>query len=343
MGKLVITILVPALLAGLLLAYSLAISRRRVHALVERYATSPDQGTANRLVKLLRKRRLSRELGDRVFKLLMTPQVAVRSSYSSEGPVYIAIGLHSNLGFVDFGVRMSESVCAGAEHLNKLAPEIGPLDKGPRFELLTRGRAAAGSVVQLDRPGEYRVRLVFRYALSDSSRPSGPPAYECSFDVPITVRVVEPEQAEKVVLKSNPRLDGRIKAAFKIVKGPELWVSHSLSGSAYRYRPFLSLEAPTFPENVALRVSYRDEAGLTTSFKNFFVSQRAGTSLGLDPSSYVIPIVPFDTFGLAPGHHRGVIVLETDADLAYQDAAMKSVWDGVIELPVKFEVREAAE
>lgn len=158
MRKAVIPILVLALLAGLLLAYSLAIApalrERRVEALVERYSGNPDQGTANRLVKLLRKRRLSRELGDRVFKLLMTPQVAVRSSYSSEGPVYIAVGLHSNLGFVDFGVRMSESVYAGAEHLKKLAPEIGPPDKGPRFELLTRGRAAAGSVVQLDKPGE---------------------------------------------------------------------------------------------------------------------------------------------------------------------------------------------
>lgn len=187
------------------------------------------------------------------------------------------------------------------------------------------------------------VRLVFGYALIDYSRLSGTVIYECSFDIPITVRVVEPEQAEKVVLKSNPALDSQIKTAFTLVRRAVRWVSYSVGDDTYQYRPLLDLEAPTFPENVAFKVSYRDEAGFIAAFDNFFVSQRAGTSLGLDPSSYVIPIVPLSNLRLEPGHYRGVIVLETDVELAYQDAAMKSVWDGVIELPVKFEVRKAAE
>jgi len=331
----------PVLVAGLVIGP--ALHTGQVNSLIEQYSTSPHQETADRLVKLLRRGRLPRKQGDRVFEVLMTPRVAVRTTYSSEGPIYIAIGRDSNLAFGDLCVRMDECVYSGEERLKRERMISNALEKEPRFELIGSRETADGAVVRLDRPGDYEIRLVYKYDLVELPLRTGTVLHECFFEMPITLRVVEPEQAEKVVLKSDPGLDNQIKTAFKLVRRSVGWASYSVGDDTYQYRPMLGLEAPTFPENVAFKVSYRDEAGSTIAFENFFVSQRAGTSLGLDPSSSVIPIVPLNNLGLEPGHYRGVIVLETDAELAYQDAAMKTVWDGTIELPVEFEIREAAE
>jgi len=339
MRKYATAILVVGLLVVLVLAFTLVLApafhKRYVNALVQRYSNSPDRVTASKLIKLLDRQRESREQGDKILEALVTPWVAVRQAYGTDSPIYITTSLPFAVSFWH-GLRSVEQVRAGSEVLrswsgvgyNQVSGMPDPIE-------IKRGVTADGSVEDIAGTGVYHVVLRYTYELLTTEvmapyeeHRAAKPLYVCSFEVPVSIRVVEPEASEKVALVSDKHLDSEIVGGF------------SIDVTMYR-SPHVVSEHP-LAENVAFRVAYRDQAGQSKPFEQFSVTARGGHARHSPGGKWTRP-VPWDRLELEPGRHTGTLVLETDAELAYQDAAMKTVWDGTIELPVEFEIREAAE
>ena len=93
--------------------------RWEVERMMARYAESPDQATADRLVEKLVLREVDAELGNRILALLVTPEIITRSAYRSDRPVMIATEYPCVIGYL-----------AGADARYDLWAWVGPEPPG---------------------------------------------------------------------------------------------------------------------------------------------------------------------------------------------------------------------
>jgi len=86
---------VVLLVVAVVLAYALAFRPwwriQRAEAFMARYAVERDERVAQKLAGLIDRQSVPPDLGNRILKLLMMPEVTVRDAYGSDRPVYIAI------------------------------------------------------------------------------------------------------------------------------------------------------------------------------------------------------------------------------------------------------------
>jgi len=157
--------------------------------------------------------------------------------------------------------------------------------------------------------------------------------YACKVTVHADIVVVEKSQAERIELISNPALDTAMQATF----------SGSTRSMSYRY----STPSGKRKSDGALEITFRDiptavgfEAMLRLSDGREIASSarlshllpaRAGSSgrFIVFPSGFAIE---------EPGSYNGSIELRPDPNAAYEDPAIKAIWNGTLEFPISFTI-----
>jgi hypothetical protein len=141
--------------------------------------------------------------------------------------------------------------------------------------------------------------------------------------------MVEESEAETVGLVSNPRLDEAMRAA--LVCG--------MSSSTGNAR---SEAAGTRGNAGWVRITYQDLPA-AVGFKSVLILSDGREILGRKwfyaraGSAGQFTVSPADFVMAEAGSYTGSLALRADPEVAYEDAAIKTIWDGTLEFPVSFE------
>jgi len=101
------------------------------------------------------------------------------------------------------------------------------------------------------------------------------------------------------------------------------------------HRGSTSVIFKTFPVAVAFELSLRLADGRELPAGPNRQPQRIRARAG-ESGAYVVNV---GNFGITePGDYAGTLVLRTDPNYAYEDPAIKSIWNGTLEFPIAFVV-----
>jgi len=324
-----------ALGLALLIAYFAlirpALERRPVLRLIARYKAEPSQETAQALADLLDRQEVSQALGNEILELLVTPDVAVRSAYPAGEWPRVTASHPFRVEFVLSMLRQRRFIWAQGKEQDGTIVGLDAIGTDPEFWMPKIPTSAGVYPCALD----CRVGL---FARSDypTDRPLDDEwpaaAYRCAVRIPLDIRLVEPERAERIERRTGQRLDAEMRAAFRpstesvhdatVLPGGELWAADGQ----------FMFEVGPLSENVGFRYVYRDQGGMTIDARRRTYRARAG---GL-PTTDTFPVTELR---LPPGRYQGTALLIPDEAAAYPDAAIKTIWGGTIELPIEVVVR----
>jgi hypothetical protein len=309
-----------------------------------RFEKRPTQSRADSLVELLQAHAGTDRQGKRALALLLRPNIVTRKAYAPGRPIAISIARPFKLDFRRF-LWMEETISVNGQPVMQGhgADHLDPVESCLRVPLLPT------------QPGTYPVELRLQYSLgiecgsrmttvldylhdglpwlipeSGTWRPGR--TYECDVTVSSEV-IVGGDDAEEIGLISSPELDQAMRAAFSTrYIGMETGISTPAGMRWVRGSAQISYE--NIPLAVAFRVALRLPDGRETPVHSLWpstLSARAGSSgsLTIDPSSLVVE---------TPGRYNATLVLAPDPGLAYTDVAIKSIWNGTLELPIRFTV-----
>lgn len=338
-------VVVVLLLVAVVLACALAFPPwwrvRCAQSLMARYAVGRDQHVAQRLAWLLDRQSVSPELGNRILKVLMMPEVSVRDAYGSDRPVYIATRYPLPFELRRTRLLGTEYFYAGGEELTG-SENAAYRDYQPRCHEIRHGCLADGSVRQTNTPGVHMASIRYSHVLvPEHSADRKDALHRCESEIPLTIHVVNPDEAEPIRLVSNPSLEKRMKAAFRFESCSPSRASWPVGDVRIEMSPSChQLFYSPLPENVASRFAYRDETGLEIPLPNSLLLQRAGWTWGPSRPEWVTA-PSFARVDLPDGKHKGTLVLTPDIDTAYRDPEIKTLYDGTLEFPIEFDVTEA--
>ena len=324
-----------ALLIAYVAAMRPALERRRVRRTIARYKADPSQETAQALADLLDRQQVPQALGNEVLELLVTPDVAVRSAYPARRLIQVAVSHPFPVRFPNASLVVARHVYGGKLGVLHSASGGGgnTLDTTP--QLVAMNRPDWGP--KPGEPGDYHHSV--RYECTLRSGASGGPSdeerpilYECSVEIPVTIRIVEPHQAEVIQRRSSESLDKAMRAAFAIANDTPGIRMPLESGEMYEVQGRYAMRYAALPENVGFRYIYRDQGGYTDEIDGRTLRARAG---GPRQTAHF----PVEELLLPPGRYQGTALLIPDEAAAYPDAAIKTIWGGTIELPIEFIVR----
>jgi hypothetical protein len=158
--------------------------------------------------------------------------------------------------------------------------------------------------------------------------------YACSIAVQTEIVVVEALEAEKIDLRCSAELDGVMGAAFRS-NALAIHGGYSTASGQRYYNGGLEIRFRDLPEAVGFTPALRLGDGREFPAARRGVSQRMYERAGGTRGFTITPM----TFMLeVPGSYAGSVVLRSDAKVAYEDPAIKAIWDGELEFPVSFEV-----
>jgi hypothetical protein len=318
-----------------------------------RFRAAPSAQHAARLTQLLAEGSVRRGQGERILRLLLQPKIVTRAAYAVGQPVGISVARPPPLRIAENRIqfRFREEEWAGARPMRRGEPSTGVA--GDLSEIfLARGlptepRVYHGEIcttckiinTAIRKPTLWdRFYVAMRKHLRRLPAPRRPvsvePTYECRFAVPFDLNVVEGDRAEQVERIADPQADGTMRAVIATLTSEQRGIYETAAGRrGYHGRTYLTFK--TLPLAVALELSLRLTdgrelpAGVNSQRQHLRV--RAGTS--------GIFLVEVGSFGLTePGEYRGTLVLRPDPDYAYEDPAIKSIWNGRLEFPVHFTV-----
>lgn len=133
---------------------------------------------------------------------------------------------------------------------------------------------------------------------------------------------------------ADPQTDDRMRAAI----ATETSERHGVYGTAAGrrgHRGSMSVTFKTLPAAAAFELSLRlaDGRELPTG------SKRQPQHFRLRAGDFGGFVVDVGSFGLTEsGEYVGTLVLKPDPDYAYEDPAIKSIWNGTLEVPISFAV-----
>jgi hypothetical protein len=348
LGRPVLGIILAFLILATASATMVKVRTWRVERTIGRFRAAPSQAGAGELLRLLLDRTATREQGARILPLLLRPEVTTRSSYPAGQPAKVSIELPFRIDDGQGRIRMGLKQSIWADErlidtnpdplrmlhgfpavvtawLRPLEPgtyhaeirhECKVTDAGPRRTLLGRLWASL------------RAHLFSR---SPVAPPKGPQTiYECRFTVPLDIRMVEPDRAERLELLADPQIGQAVGAAF----GVEMRAEHQTYMTAAGLRecrgcPNISFQ--TLPVAVAFELSLRLPDGREIPHRPKRIRFRSG--------SHGKYWVNMGNFGIeTPGDYAGTLVLRPDPKFAYEDPAIKGIWNGTLELPVTFSI-----
>jgi hypothetical protein len=344
-----------AVLLGLCWGLYEAANYWRVERAIGRFETGPSQARADVLVKMIDNHVPTAKQGERILGLLLRPQIVTRETYPRGKYPRFALELPFAVRFRNVSIAREEEILrdgvplrshqGGGDDVIRSQTRLRVLYRSPRT------------------PGMYHVEIRQRYAFNLHHvertwqwRPlSGPfprcllPRrntttmpfrsferwdYACSIAVEADVVIVEKSQAESIELISNPDLDAAMQGAFRS-KALSMMTSWYQTPSGRRMATgALGITYHDLPAAVGFELVLRLEDGREIA-SNPQISHRLFARAG---SSGEFTVSPSNLMLDEPETYTGSIVLRSDPNRAYEDPAIKTIWDGELEFPISFTV-----
>ena len=315
----------------------------RAERAIDRFRAAPNGEHAHQLIQWLADKAVTREQGERILTLLLRPEIVTRPAYPAGQSAKISVSRPLPIEMPQGRIELEQQVWAdgrditiGTSHtLTKTlsgSPKI--LIGWPLTQELGTHHAEiriTGKIMHPKRSATLRGRLWGRPVLPSPAALE--PTYECHFTVPFDVNIVEQAQAERLELVADAQLDEAMRAAISM----DASRSEGFYSNAVRQRRWHSATWITFKR---LPVAVGFELSLRMSDGREF-PQIAGAvqhmRIRSDDSGKDCADVGF--FGIEePGEYTGTLVLRPDPDYAYEDPAIKSIWNGTLEFPISFSV-----
>jgi hypothetical protein len=321
----------------------------RVERAIARFQTAPSQVHAARLVRLLEAHAATERQGKRALSLLLRPDIVMRETY----PIGQIVMVHLEQPFApdsDLILWQEETISIDGRKGPSRVSSAGPIDQRPcpawlgvhqqpgtyPAQIHVQGtlgieRAGGGAVI---------VRYLHRilpWLVPRSTRGGWRPArtYEYDLTVATEVTIVAKDRAEQVAVTSSPDLDQAMRAAFSSASSRNCIAQYSTPSGDRWIRGFGQITYQNLPTAVAFKVAVDLPDGhrieeTTTGPKQ--VSARAG-------DSGVFTVYPSEFIRLEqPGRYDATLILTPAPDYAYRDPAIKTVWNGTLELPISFKI-----
>jgi hypothetical protein len=313
-------------------------------------------------VSLIDNQMVTAEDGERILKLLLWPRIITRNSYPIGEIPFIGVEC-------PFKIRFRRTSLLPYMFLNRIrgydSGSFLALQSTPSYALLPY-RTVPESV------GKYKIDIKYDYMgnrsisywppfirrlLSRITRGDNWISYTCNFSVPVEIIVADDGEAEKIEFVTNPELDEAMAAAFTS-KPLETSYEYGKKGERLKAMGGITLSCNDVPTDIAFRrvlelpngtqlmERYDDadehiifNAGVKTLF--FYshpdsIRLRAGSS-----GSFTVYGVHFpDNFHIdKPGQYDCTVILIPDANIAYDDPAIKSIWNGELRFPMSVTIK----
>jgi len=338
-------------LFGLWLVIGPSVRSWQVERAIAHFEESPSQAGAGALVGLLQSREATTEQGSRILTLLRRPTITASPTYAAGRPVWVALEQpfrltfrdtlwhRDEIGIVEGGDRRINRGCThGGKPFTRMGAKDFPrtlclrglaADQAlPGIQQLTvRGAYSLGFRRRggLTQPGHWAADLLRTVGLSVGQGWVPEHTYECEFEMPIEVTVVPKDQAETIELTSSTQLDEAMANAFQIGSSRRLSSRRMASGQT-RYYTSETIHYRDLPTSVVFRLTLHlsDELGHTSSLRNPKPLMAQAGASGRQSFCYWLT---------KPGTYTGTIVLHPDPNKAYEDPAIKAIWNGTLELP----------
>jgi hypothetical protein len=315
----------------------------RVDRAIDRFQAAPSQKRANELIKLIAGRAVTRGQGQRILALLLRPQVITRAAYPAGQPAKVSITRRWDIEIPQGEVLLQQFVWtggrwidAGGDRHRRLPPILDgwvqPLEPGTyhaQIHTECRIKLPARRSTLWDRLNAQLPSRLSRLLGWPRSRPQmgREVSYECGFMTPFDINIAEEGQAQRLELLAGPEVDELMRGA----------VTVKTSAGRRGYRGPTIIVIRPLPIAVAFELSLRLADGRELPAGAGRQPQRirflpAG-DYGWD---YVVDV---GCFGLEePGEYKGTLILKPDPDYAYEDPAIKSIWNKTLEFPISFRV-----
>jgi hypothetical protein len=321
----------------------------RVEWAIGRLEAGPSQARADVLVGLLEDNIPTVKQGERMLELLLTPQVTTRASYPLGRCPMIALGPPFALRFQNAGLGGSEELLCNGTTVRHSRRRGGKSEEG----LLLIGPSPAPEAAGTYRLEVRQERLLYQYGLPPTWvwRPWGGPFprcllpyrrkavrsgfspircdYACSVAVAAEIVMVEESEAETVGLVSNPRLDEAMRAALVCGMSSSTGNARSEAAGTRGNAGWVRITYQDLPAAVGFKSVLILSDGREIRGRKWFYA-RAG-------SAGQFTVSPADFVMAEAGSYTGSLALRADPEVAYEDAAIKTIWDGTLEFPVSFE------
>jgi hypothetical protein len=324
-----------------------------VEIAIHKFASNPSRAGADKLIALIEERSPTRGQGARILKLLLWPEVTTRSAYPAGQPAKMSIERRFPLEIPQSRIVLEQFVWAGGQSIeawressNRLSrlPQIvdawvRPLEPGT-YQAQIRTECRIMHAVRRPTRPTLRDRL---YARLQSRLPglfrlrpwtSEELTYKCRFVAPFDINIVERDQAERLELMADPQTADRMRTAITLVTSQRHGAYETAAGRR-GHRGSMSVTFKTLPAAAAFELSLRLADGRELPAGPSGQPQQIRVRAG-EYASYMVDV---GCFGLEePGHYTGTLVLKPDPDQAYEDPAIKALWNGTLEFPVSFTV-----
>jgi len=341
-----------ALAAPLVLYFAVCqVQHERVERAIRRLEAGPTPGRADQVIQLLHDRMATQDQGERILALLLRPKLTARSAYPVGQPAVVSTELPFPLTFPDGRLELKQCIGDGetfqrAGHLqepNKLLtwPQFFVVHPNPREPGIYRARIRYTCMLAYQSesaPDRFRFRAWVQEHIGRRSVPASHAewgrAYVCNCAVPVEMNVVSREKAERLDLVSGRVIDAAMHTVISFTTSPGDG-SYATPSGPREYRGTTMITFKTLPVAVAFEVSLHlsDGRELPQGGTNEpqHIRSRADNAGGY--------LVDVGRFGLeAPGEYTGTLILRPDQDCAYGDPAVKTIWNGTVELPISFSV-----
>jgi len=159
--------------------------------------------------------------------------------------------------------------------------------------------------------------------------------YEYDFTMTAQATIVAKDKAERVALTSSPESDQTMRAAFSSASSHNCVAQYATDSGERWIRGCGQITYKNLPTAVAFTVAVELPDGrrieeTTVGSRGF--SARAG-------DSGIFTVYPSEFIRWEqPGGYDATVVLTPAPDRAYQDPAIKTLWDGTLRFPISFKI-----
>ena len=324
----------------------------QVERAIARFERQPSQLAATRLGGLLRKGIPSQKQGERILGMVLSPAVTTRRTYPAESIPTISIESPFRLNAADnrdaFANLQSCLSFEGDERPCKDKMEANITGYLPYILRCGNQPISAGTydwriridctltVYHVDRSWWRRLKneLRGRYVNAGLFREAA--SYNCRFEFPVQIVVAEREDAEQIGLVSNPELDEAMRRSFACRRSQGDVLDVGPDGMPSGRGETICLEWTNLPVAVAFEPVLRLSDGREIHSRPCRLP-RIRTRSG---KSGVWATSATDFAVTAPGDYEGTCVLRPDPNFAYDDPAIKEIWNGTLEFPMSFSLYE---
>ncbi len=323
----------------------------RVERAMARFRAAPSAQHAARLTQLLAERAVTPEQGAHILTLLLWPKIVTRTAYPVGQSVGISVERPFSLSIAGCRIEFQEQVWGGERLMDTSGqftstlyhiPEIlnawtQPAEPGIyHAEIHTRCRIVNIAPRKLTLWERLSMGLRRRLGRPPVMRApaSGGPTYECQFTVPFDVNIVEKDRAEQLELIADPQTDASMRGAIAI-ETSERHGAYGTAAGRRGHRGSASIAYKTIPVAAAFELSLRLADGRELPAGPNRQPQRIRVRAGKS-GAFVVNV---GNFGITePGEYSGTLVLRSDPNYAYEDPAIKAIWNGTLEFPISFVV-----